>query len=147
LIGRGDMLLATGSDLIRLQCAFVSTNEVEEITDYIGAQQAYPQAFQLPEYVEEGSEDGNVEFSANEKDALFDQCARIVVETQQGSASLLQRRLKIGYNRAGRIIDQLQAAGIIGAFEGSKAREVMIKDFMQLDEKLKALSSSSEPQM
>ncbi len=143
LIGRGDMLLATGSDLIRLQCAFVSTNEVEEITDYIGAQQAYPQAFQLPEYVEEGSEDGPVEFSANEKDALFDQCARIVVETQQGSASLLQRRLKIGYNRAGRIIDQLQAAGIIGAFEGSKAREVMIKDFMQLDEKLKAMSSSS----
>jgi S-DNA-T family DNA segregation ATPase FtsK/SpoIIIE len=147
LIGRGDMLLATGSDLIRLQCAFVSTNEVEEITDYIGAQQAYPSAFQLPEYVEEGDENGQAEFSANEKDALFDQCARIVVETQQGSASLLQRRLKIGYNRAGRIIDQLQAAGIIGAFEGSKAREVMIKDFMQLDEKLKALSSSSEPQM
>ncbi|HXP50536.1 MAG TPA: DNA translocase FtsK, partial [Bacteroidia bacterium] len=147
LIGRGDMLLATGSDLIRLQCAFVSTNEVEEITDYIGAQQAYPSAFQLPEYVEEGSEDGAAEFSANDKDALFDQCARIVVETQQGSASLLQRRLKIGYNRAGRIIDQLQAAGIIGPFEGSKAREVMIKDFMQLDEKLKAMSSSSEPQM
>ncbi|MGP8215260.1 MAG: DNA translocase FtsK 4TM domain-containing protein [Bacteroidia bacterium] len=146
LIGRGDMLLATGSDLIRLQCAFVSTDEVEAITDYIGAQQGYPSAFQLPEYVEEGSEDGNPEFSANEKDALFDQCARIVVETQQGSASLLQRRLKIGYNRAGRIIDQLQAANIIGPFEGSKAREVLIKDFMQLDEKLKALSSS-ETQM
>jgi S-DNA-T family DNA segregation ATPase FtsK/SpoIIIE len=144
LIGRGDMLLATGSDLIRLQCAFISTNEVEEITDYIGAQQAYPTAFQLPEYVEEGSEDGPVEFGVDEKDALFDQCARIVVETQQGSASLLQRRLKIGYNRAGRIVDQLQAAGIIGAFEGSKAREVLIKDFMQLDEKLKQLSSSSE---
>lgn len=148
LIGRGDMLLATGSDLIRLQCAFVSTNEVEEVTDYIGAQQAYPSAFMLPEYVEEGEESGPAEFGANEKDSLFDQCARIVVETQQGSASLLQRRLKIGYNRAGRIVDQLQAAGIIGPFEGSKAREVLIKDFMQLDEKLKSLSSASEePQM
>jgi len=144
LIGRGDMLLATGSDLIRLQCAFISTGEVEEITDYIGAQQAYPTAFQLPEYVEEGDENGPVEFGADEKDALFDQCARIVVETQQGSASLLQRRLKIGYNRAGRIVDQLQAAGIIGAFEGSKAREVLIKDFMQLDEKLKQLSGPQD---
>jgi len=141
LIGRGDMLLATGSDIIRLQCAFVSTKEVEDVTDYIGAQQGYPTAFQLPEYIEEGDENGPAEFGADEKDSLFDQCARIVVETQQGSASLLQRRLKIGYNRAGRIVDQLQAAGIIGPFEGSKAREVLIKDFMQLDEKLKQLSS------
>ncbi|HTB07082.1 MAG TPA: DNA translocase FtsK 4TM domain-containing protein [Bacteroidia bacterium] len=147
LIGRGDMLLATGSDLIRLQCAFVSTKEVEDVTDFIGSQQGYPDAFHLPEYVEEGSEGGGESLNADDKDALFDQCARIVVETQQGSASLLQRRLKIGYNRAGRIIDQLQAAGIIGPFEGSKAREVLIKDFMQLDEKLKSMSSSPNDQM
>ncbi len=140
LVGKGDMLISTGSDLIRLQCALVGTKEVEEVCDYIGAQQGYSTAFYLPEYVEEGGESGGGELSADEKDSMFDQCARIVVETQQGSASLLQRRLKIGYNRAGRIIDQLQSAGIVGAFEGSKAREVMIKDMMSLEQKLKDLS-------
>lgn len=141
LIGKGDMLISTGSDLVRLQCALVGTQEVEDICDFIGSQQAYPTAFPLPEYIEEGGEGGGGEgISADEKDSLFDQSARIVVETQQGSASLLQRRLKIGYNRAGRIVDQLQSAGIIGPFEGSKAREVLIKDLMSLDQKLKDLS-------
>jgi S-DNA-T family DNA segregation ATPase FtsK/SpoIIIE len=134
------MLISTGSDLIRLQCALVGTKEVEDICDYIGSQQGYSSAFALPEYVEEGGESSGGELSADEKDAMFDQCARIVVETQQGSASLLQRRLKIGYNRAGRIIDQLQSAGIVGPFEGSKAREVLIKDMMSLEQKLKDLS-------
>ncbi|NNM93855.1 MAG: DNA translocase FtsK [Bacteroidia bacterium] len=137
LIGRGDMLLATGSDLVRLQCAFVTTGEVEEITEYIGSQQGYPDAFHLPEYVEEGSGEGE-SLDPGERDSLFEESARIVVESQQGSASLLQRKLKIGYNRAGRIIDQLQAAGIIGPFEGSKARDVLIRDSLSLEEKLKA---------
>ncbi|HXB12281.1 MAG TPA: DNA translocase FtsK 4TM domain-containing protein [Bacteroidia bacterium] len=139
LIGRGDMLLATGSDIIRLQCAFVTTKEVEDLTEFIGGQQGYPDAFHLPEYVEEGSEseDGGG-LNPDERDSLFEQSARLVVESQQGSASLLQRKLKIGYNRAGRIVDQLQAAGIIGPFEGSKARDVLIKDFNSLEEKLKA---------
>jgi len=140
LIGKGDMLISNGSDLIRLQCALVGTNEVEEITDFIGSQQGYSSAFALPEYIEEGGENSGGEISADEKDALFDQSARIAVETQQGSASLLQRRLKIGYNRAGRIVDQLQSAGIIGPFEGSKAREVLIKDMMSLEQKLKDLA-------
>jgi S-DNA-T family DNA segregation ATPase FtsK/SpoIIIE len=143
LIGRGDMLLATGSDLIRLQCAFLSTKEVEDVTDFIGSQQGYPSAFELPEYVEEGAEGGGEGLFADDRDVLFEECARIVVDNQQGSASLLQRKLKIGYNRAGRIIDQLQAAGIIGPFEGSKAREVLIKDYNSLQEKLKP--NSSEP--
>ncbi len=140
LIGKGDMLISNGSDLVRLQCALVGTKEVEEICEFIGSQQGYASAFGLPEYVEEGGESSGGEISAEDKDALFDQCARIVVETQQGSASLLQRRLKIGYNRAGRIVDQLQSAGIIGPFEGSKAREVLIKDMMSLEQKLKDLS-------
>ncbi len=136
LIGRGDMLLSQGSDLIRIQCAFVDTPEVEEITDFIGNQQAYPDAFLLPEYVgEEGSGDlGGID--ASDRDALFKDAARIVVQHQQGSASLLQRRLKLGYNRAGRIVDQLEAAGIIGPFEGSKARQVLIPDEAALEQLL-----------
>ncbi|HEX5001056.1 MAG TPA: DNA translocase FtsK 4TM domain-containing protein [Bacteroidia bacterium] len=133
LIGRGDMLFATGADLIRLQCAFVDTPEVDQITEYIGSQRGYPEAFQLPEYVgEEGSSAGD--YDASERDPLFEDAARMVVQHQQGSASLLQRRLKLGYNRAGRIIDQLEAAGIIGQFEGSKAREVKIKDAIALEQ-------------
>ncbi len=133
LIGRGDMLLSTGNDLIRLQCAFVDTPEVDKITDFIGSQRSYPEAFKLPEYV--GEEEGDShEFDPNDKDALFNEAARIVVQHQQGSASLLQRRLKLGYNRAGRIVDQLEAAGIIGPFEGSKAREVLIKDALSLEQ-------------
>lgn len=138
LIGRGDMLMSQGSDLIRLQCGFVDTPEVEEICEYIGGQQAYPAPMELPEYVGENSDSGGDSAPAvdEERDALFEDCARIVVQTQQGSASLLQRKLKIGYNRAGRIVDQLENAGIIGPFEGSKARQVLIPDEYSLEQLL-----------
>lgn len=136
LIGRGDMLYSTGNDLIRLQCAFVDTPEVEKITDFIGGQRAYPNAYLLPEYVDENAEGGKVDFDDGDRDSLFEDAARIIVQHQQGSASLLQRKLKLGYNRAGRIVDQLEAAGIIGPFEGSKAREVLVKDLMSLEDKL-----------
>ncbi|MBL7105716.1 MAG: DNA translocase FtsK 4TM domain-containing protein [Bacteroidales bacterium] len=138
LIGRGDMLLSTGSDLLRLQCAFVDISEIDKITDYIGSQRAYPDAFHLPDYQDEESE-GIGDFDPNEKDELFEDAARIIVQTQQGSTSLLQRKLKLGYNRAGRIIDQLEAAGIVGPFEGSKAREVKVANEMALDQYLKDL--------
>ncbi len=135
LIGRGDMLLSTGNDMVRLQCAFIDTPEVEKVTDYIGSQQAYPTTYELPEFVPEGGGDsGDIDF--DDRDALFEEAARIVVQHQQGSASLLQRRLKLGYNRAGRIVDQLEAAGIIGPHEGSKARQVLITDEMSLEQKL-----------
>jgi len=138
LIGRGDMLLSTGADVIRLQCAFVDTPEVERITEFIGAQKGYADAHLLPEYVDESGE-GSKEFDADDRDPLFEEAAQIIVQHQQGSASLLQRRLKLGYNRAGRIIDQLEAAKIIGCFEGSKAREVLIKDPMTLEQILNGL--------
>ncbi len=141
LIGRGDMLYSTGNDLIRLQCGFVDTPEVKEITDYIGAQQGYSNAFLLPEVVDENSlEMGN--FADEDRDELFEEAARIVVMTQQGSASLLQRKLKLGYNRAGRLIDQLEAAGVIGPFEGSKARKVIIPDEFALEQFLKGGASN-----
>ncbi|GAB4145064.1 MAG: DNA translocase FtsK [Bacteroidia bacterium] len=137
LIGRGDMLYSTGNDLIRLQCAFVDTPEVEKITEFIGNQRAYPSAFLLPEYVDENGEGSGGPIDEGDRDALFEEAARIIVQHQQGSASLLQRKLKLGYNRAGRIVDQLEAAGIIGPFEGSKAREVLVKDLNSLEEKLR----------
>ncbi|HWY38041.1 MAG TPA: DNA translocase FtsK, partial [Bacteroidia bacterium] len=143
LIGRGDMLLSTGNDLIRIQCAFVDTPEVEKITDFIGSQRGYSSAHLLPEYVDEAAE-GIADIDLSERDKMFDDAARIVVQHQQGSASLLQRKLKLGYNRAGRIIDQLEAAGIVGPFEGSKAREVMIKDPQSLEERLKELNNKAE---
>jgi S-DNA-T family DNA segregation ATPase FtsK/SpoIIIE len=140
LIGRGDMLLSLGSDIIRIQCAFVDTPEVEKITDFIGAQRAYPSAHILPEYVDENAEGGGSrEMDVNERDALFEEAARLIVMHQQGSTSLIQRKLKLGYNRAGRIIDQLEAFGIVGNFEGSKAREVLIKDEYHLEQHLNAL--------
>ncbi len=135
LIGKGDMLFSQGSDLVRLQCAFVDTPEVEEICDFIGNQQAYPTAYQLPEYV--GEEGGGVgDIDPSDRDALFEDAARLVVATQQGSTSMIQRKLKLGYNRAGRIVDQLEAAGILGPFEGSKARQVLVPDEMALEQKL-----------
>lgn len=139
LIGRGDMLLSTGNDLIRIQCAFVDTPEVEKITEFIGNQRAYPSAFMLPEYVGEDGEGGKADVDLSERDKMFDEAARLVVQFQQGSASFLQRKLKLGYNRAGRIVDQLEAAGVIGPFEGSKAREVLIRDLQQLEEILQKL--------
>jgi len=144
LIGRGDMLLSTGNELIRIQCAFVDTPEVEAITEFIGSQRAYSSAYQLPEYIPEGeaSMSGN-DMAADDLDPLFGEAAHMVVQFQQGSASLLQRRLKLGYNRAGRLVDQLEAAGIIGPFEGSKAREVRCKDLAGLELLLKNLKSHS----
>ncbi len=124
LIGRGDMLLSTGNDLIRIQCAFVDTPEVDKICDFIGAQRGYPDALILPEVPTE--EGGELDVDDGERDSMFEEAARLVVQTQQGSTSLIQRKLKLGYNRAGRIVDQLEAAGVLGPFEGSKARRVMI---------------------
>lgn len=141
LIGRGDMLLSTGNDLIRIQCAFVDTPEVEKITEFIGSQRAYPSAFLLPEYVGEDGDAGKDEVDLSERDKMFDDAAKLVVQFQQGSASFLQRKLKLGYNRAGRIVDQLEAAGIIGPFEGSKAREVLVKDMGQLQEILERIKN------
>lgn len=143
LIGRGDMLLSTGSDLVRVQCAFVDTPEVEAITTFIGNQRAYPNAYLLPEYIGEGESGGGAsDMGADDLDPLFEEAAHMVVQYQQGSASLLQRRLKLGYNRAGRLIDQLEAAGVIGPFEGSKAREVRCKDLAGLEQLLKGLKSA-----
>ncbi|MCH4823646.1 DNA translocase FtsK [Gramella lutea] len=135
LIGRGDMLFTQGNELKRLQCAFVDTPEVDKITEFIGSQKAYPDAHQLPAYESEESGTG-VDIDVSERDKLFREAAEVIVTAQQGSASLLQRKLKLGYNRAGRIIDQLEAAGIVGPFEGSKARQVLITDLAALDQLL-----------
>ena len=140
LIGMGDMLISTGSELIRLQCAFIDTPEVEKICEFIGSQRAYPQAHMLPEYEGEGEAIATTA-DLNDKDALFDEAARTVVQSQSGSTSLIQRKLRLGYNRAGRIIDQLEAAGVVGPFEGSKARQVLVKDILQLEELLKNLNN------
>ena len=140
LIGMGDMLISTGSDLTRLQCAFIDTPEVESICEYIGSQRAYPDAHMLPEYVGD-TESAAGEIDLDERDAMFEDAARVVVKHQSGSTSMIQRRLKLGYNRAGRIIDELEAAGIVGPFEGSKARQVLVKDDVALEELLNALNS------
>lgn len=135
LIGRGDMLFTQGNDITRLQCAFVDTPEVEKITEYIGSQRAYPDAHLLPEYVGEDSGTG-IDYDISERDSMFRDAAEVIVNAQQGSASLIQRKLKLGYNRAGRIIDQLEAAGIVGPFEGSKARQVLVPDIFALEQLL-----------
>ncbi len=133
LIGRGDMLYTNGNDMVRVQCAFIDTPEVEKITEYIGSQKAYATAYLLPEFI--GEESGiNLDMDISERDPLFREAAEVIVNAQQGSASLLQRKLKLGYNRAGRLIDQLEAAGIVGPFEGSKARSVNILDMSSLDQ-------------
>ena len=134
LIGRGDLLYTNGNDIVRVQCAFVDTPEVERITEYIGSQKAYPDAYLLPEYVADGESGINLDMDISERDSLFREAAEVIVTSQQGSASLLQRKLKLGYNRAGRIIDQLESAGIVGGFEGSKARSVNIPDLVALDQ-------------
>lgn len=133
LIGRGDLLYTNGNDLIRVQCAFVDTPEVEKITEFIGSQKGYAAAYELPEFV--GEDSGiSLDIDISERDPLFREAAEIIVTSQQGSASLLQRKLKLGYNRAGRLIDQLEAAGIVGPFEGSKARSVNITDLSALEQ-------------
>ncbi len=137
LIGRGDMLISTGSDIIRLQCGFVDTPEVDAICEFIGDQRAYPEAMLLPEYSGESAASGDGDFDASDIDPMFADAARIIVGSQQGSASLLQRKLKLGYNRAGRIVDQMEGYGIIGPFQGSKARDVLFQDIEQLEEFLR----------
>ena len=139
LIGRGDMLISlSGSDLIRIQCALIETEEIEELADFIGSQRGYPDGFLLPEYLDE-NEEPNKDFDPKQKDEFFNDAARLVVASQFGSTSLLQRKLQLGYNRAGRIIDQLEAAGIVGPYNGSKAREVLVHSDVELEEILRNL--------
>ncbi len=138
LVGRGDLLIGSGSDLTRVQCAYIDTSEVEAITEYISRQQSYSHAYELPEYSGEEGE-GSADVDLQHRDPLFDEAARVVVQNQQGSTSLIQRKLSIGYNRAGRLIDQLEAAGIVGPFEGSKARQVLIPDEYTLEQLLRDL--------
>ncbi|MDR1341860.1 MAG: DNA translocase FtsK [Prevotellaceae bacterium] len=141
LIGKGDMLVSTGSDIVRVQCAFVDTPEVEKIVDFIGRQQSYPTAFMLPEYVPEGGDGEREEVDLSKRDSMFDQAARLVVETQQGSTSLIQRKLNLGYNRAGRIMDQLEAAGVVGPPDGSKPRQVRIPDVIALEQMIGTINN------
>lgn len=144
LVGRGDMLISQGGEPVRVQCAFIDTPEIEELTEFIGSQHGYPDAMHLPEYVgDEDSDNGSKEVDLKKRDPLFDEAARLVVQHQQGSTSLIQRRMQLGYNRAGRIIDQLEAAGIVGPFEGSKAREVIVQDMNTLEQILKRLSEET----
>ena len=135
LIGKGDMLISYNGEITRLQCAFVDTPEVEEITEFIGKQRGYPQAFMLPEYIDEKDMEGK-DFDMGDRDPLFEDAARLIVQNQIGSTSLLQRRMKLGYNRAGRLMDQLEAAGVVGPGVGSKARDVLIKTEMELEQYL-----------
>jgi DNA segregation ATPase FtsK/SpoIIIE, S-DNA-T family len=135
LIGRGDLLYTAGNEINRIQCAFVDTPEIEKITDFIGSQKAYSEAYQLPEYIDDES-GTSIDIDISDRDKLFKEAAEVIVTAQQGSASLLQRKLKLGYNRAGRLIDQLEAAGIVGGFEGSKARQVLVADFIALEQLL-----------
>ncbi|HML84209.1 MAG TPA: DNA translocase FtsK, partial [Bacteroidales bacterium] len=139
LIGRGDMLLSTGNDLIRLQCAFIDTPEIDGLTDFIGSQRGYSDALLLPPVADDNEMDEPKDLNPDERDEMFEEAARVIVMNQQGSTSLLQRKLKLGYNRAGRIIDQLEAAGIVGPFEGSKAREVKIPTEAALEQYLQQL--------
>ncbi len=143
LIGRGDLLMSTGNDLIRLQCGFVDTPEVEDICEFIGSQQGYPTPYELPPPPAEASESSGT-LDADDRDPMFEEAARVLVMHQQGSTSLLQRKLKLGYNRAGRLIDQLETAGIIGPFEGSKARKVLVPDEASLEQLLQASSTTTE---
>jgi S-DNA-T family DNA segregation ATPase FtsK/SpoIIIE len=144
LVGRGDALISQGGEPVRVQCAFIDTPEIEEVTEYIGSQQGFPDAMHLPEYVgDEEADNGNREVDLKKRDPLFDEAARLVVQHQQGSTSLIQRRMQLGYNRAGRIIDQLEAAGIVGPFEGSKAREVIVQDPQTLERILKSLDEEN----
>jgi len=139
LIGQGDMLLSMGSDIIRLQCAFLDTPEVDEICDFIGSQKGYETAYLLPEFTGDEVDANTGDVDLSDRDDLFEEAAKLIVAHQQGSTSLIQRKLKLGYNRAGRIIDQLEAAGIVGSFEGSKARQVLIPDEYSLEQLLNTI--------
>jgi len=139
LIGMGDMLLSVGSEMTRIQCAFLDTPEVDAVCDWIGEQKGYASAYLLPEFVGEDGDGSGGDIDLSDRDPLFDEAARLIVLHQQGSTSLIQRKLKLGYNRAGRIVDQLEAAGVVGPFEGSKAREVLIQDEVSLERLLSSL--------
>jgi S-DNA-T family DNA segregation ATPase FtsK/SpoIIIE len=143
LVGMGDMLFSSGSDLIRLQSPFVDTPEIDRLVEFIGSQRGYDSAYLLPEFEGE-DETGASDVDLSDRDALFEDAARLIVMHQQGSTSLIQRKLKLGYNRAGRLIDQLEAAGIVGPFEGSKAREVLVKDEMSLEQLLSGLKEKHD---
>jgi S-DNA-T family DNA segregation ATPase FtsK/SpoIIIE len=139
----GDMLLSQGSEINRLQSPYVDTSEVETICEFIGSQRGYDDAYQLPEFIGDEGGDNISDVDLSERDALFEDAARIIVLHQQGSTSLIQRKLKLGYNRAGRLIDQLEAAGVVGPFEGSKAREVLIPDEYSLEQLLSNLDEKN----
>ena len=143
LVGQGDMLLSQASDIIRLQCAFIDTPEIEAVCDFVGEQRGYDSAYLLPEFVGDEGGDSVTDIDLAERDTLFEDAARLIVLHQQGSTSLIQRKLKLGYNRAGRLIDQLEAAGVVGPFEGSKAREVLIPDEYSLEQLLNEMNSNS----
>ena len=143
LVGMGDMLLSMGSEMVRLQCPFIDTPEVDTVCEYIGSQRGYESAYLLPEFHGDESGEGSGEVDLGDRDALFDEAARLIVAHQQGSTSLIQRKMKLGYNRAGRLIDQLEAAGIVGPFEGSKAREVLISDEYSLEQLLNSLNDET----
>lgn len=133
LIGRGDMLYNVGSDMVRLQCAFVDTPEVERVIKYIGSQQGFGAPYYLPEYKGDEADNGGQMINAGDLDEMFEEAARLVVQSQHGSTSMIQRRLKLGYNRAGRIMDQMESVGIVSAAEGSKPREVLVFNEVELD--------------
>ncbi|MFY7651190.1 MAG: FtsK/SpoIIIE domain-containing protein, partial [Chitinophagaceae bacterium] len=134
LIGKGDMLISYNGNIVRLQCAFVDTPEVDKVCSFIGDQRGYPEAFLLPEYIDEKDAEGKGDFDADDRDPLFEDAARLIVQNQVGSTSLIQRRMKLGYNRAGRLMDQLERAGIVGPNLGSKAREVKFTSEMELED-------------
>ncbi len=136
LVGMGDTLLSVNSDIFRLQCPFIDTHEVDNICEFIGSQRGYESAYLLPEFLGDEENNDALEVDLKNRDAMFDDAARLLVRHQQGSTSLIQRKLKLGYNRAGRLIDQLEAAGIVGPFEGSKAREVLVSDEYSLEQLL-----------
>ena len=142
LVGQGDMLLSQSSDITRLQCAFIDTPEIEAVCDFVGEQRGYDSAYLLPEFVGDEGGDSVTDIDLAERDTLFEDAARLIVLHQQGSTSLIQRKLKLGYNRAGRLIDQLEAAGVVGPFEGSKAREVLIPDEYSLEQLLNEMNSN-----
>jgi len=142
LIGRGDMLLSVGGDVVRLQGAFIDTPEVERVIDFIGKQQGYPTPFFLPEFHGDDEIAGSGSLKFSDLDSMFGDAARLVVQNQHGSTSMIQRRLKLGYNRAGRIMDQLEALGIVGPSEGSKAREVLVYDEREIDHLLESFKNN-----
>ena len=140
LIGRGDLLYSQSNELTRIQCGFIDTSEVEKLSDYVGSQTGYTSAYILPEFSKEDGKDSS-NISLEDRDSMFDEAARVIVSNQQGSASLLQRKLKLGYNRAGRLIDQMEDAGIVGPFEGSKPRQVLITDLNSLESLLSEIKN------